>query len=417
MARILFLTQVLPYPLFGGPKIRAYYMLKYLARDHEVTLVSFVREDDRPQDIAHLQQFCKEVYPVKIARSPIKDGRSLVESFFSGTPIVIARDRIPAMEITLQHLVQEGLFDAIHADQTSMAYYGLFAKRLHPPGKLPAAILDQHNALYLVVERQSLYERSALMRAVWRREARLLAKYEASLLRQYDTILTVTTEDKEALLDLLPEEEASRREKSIVVIPICVDPAGQQMIQPLDRGPQILHLGTMFWLPNIEGVLWFANQIFPHILQEIPEAKFIIAGKNPPPAIRDLAENSSSLTGNIQVKGFVPDPTDVIAESRVFVVPLLAGGGMRVKILDAWIWGLPIVSTTIGAEGILKNPGEDILIADEPKEFAAEVVRVLKDPALAYKLREKGRASVEMYYDWQQVYQRLDDVYNLYAST
>jgi glycosyltransferase involved in cell wall biosynthesis len=117
------------------------------------------------------------------------------------------------------------------------------------------------------------------------------------------------------------------------------------------------------------------------------------------------------------VKGFVPDPTDVIAESRVFVVPLLAGGGMRVKILDAWIWGLPIVSTTIGAEGILKNPGEDILIADEPKEFAAEVVRVLKDPALAYKLREKGRASVEMYYDWQQVYQRLDDVYNLYAST
>ena len=410
MARILFLTQVLPYPLYGGPKIRAYYILRYLARNHEVTLVSFVRGDDRPEDIDHLRQFCKEIYPVKMERSRLKDGQSLIESLLKGTPVVIARDRIPAMESTLQQLVNKTAFDVIHADQTSMAYYGLLAKSFHPPNKIPATLLDQHNALYLVVQRQSQYERSRFMRILWKRESRLLAKYEAALLRQFDTILTVTGEDKEALLHLLPDGEAEQREKNMEVIPICVDPTGQQMIQQVDQGPRILHLGTMFWPPNIEGVLWFANQVLPYVLQEIPEAKFIIAGKNPPPQIQALTDSSFPFSNNVDVTGFVPDPTGLLASSRVFVVPLLAGGGMRVKILDAWLWGIPIVSTTIGAEGILIEPEEDILIADQPHEFAAEIVRVLKHPEMAYKLREKGRASVEMHYDWQKVYRRLDVV-------
>jgi polysaccharide biosynthesis protein PslH len=411
VARILFLTQVLPYPLYGGPKIRAYYILRYLARNHELTLVSFVRGDDRPEDLDHLRQFCKKIYPVKLERSRLKDSQSLIESLIGGIPVVIARDRIPAMESTLRQLVNEATYDVVHADQTSMAHYGLLAKSCHPPNKKPATLLDQHNALYLVVQRQSHYERSRFMGMLWRREARLLKKYEASLLGRYDTILTVTVEDKEALLDLLPDDEVERREKNIEVIPICVDPAGQQMIELVDQGPRILHLGTMFWPPNIEGVLWFANQVLPYILQEVPEAKFIIAGKNPPPQIQALTYSSSPFSGNIDVTGFVPDPTGLLASSRVFVVPLLAGGGMRVKILDAWLWGIPVVSTTIGAEGILKKPEQDILIADEPQEFASEIVRVLKDPAMAYKLREKGRASVEMHYDWQKVYQRLDVVY------
>ena len=389
-------------------------MLRYLSRSHEVTLVSFVRQDDRTEYIDHLRQFCTEVYPVEIERSRLKDGQSLIESFFSGTPVVIIRDRIPAMELTLKKLVQEKEFDVIHADQTSMAYYGLHAKNLHPAGKKPGTLLDQHNALYLVVERQSQHERSRLMRFIWRRESRCLAEYEAALLRQYDTILTVTKEDKEALLHLLPNEEAKQREDHIEVIPICVDPDAQQMIQPNDQGPRIIHLGTMFWPPNIEGVLWFANHVLPYILQEVPETKFIVAGKKPPPEINALAEKSSPFNGHIEVTGFVPDPTALLASSSVFVVPLLAGGGMRVKILDAWLWGLPMVSTRIGAEGIMTKPGEDILIADEPRDFAGEVTRILKDKSLAYKLREKGRASVEMHYDWQKVYRRMDDFYGCF---
>ena len=119
MARILFLTQVLPYPLYGGPKIRAYYILRYLARNHEVTLVSFVRGDDRPEDLDHLRQFCEKIYPVKLERSRLKDSQSLFESLIGGTPVVIARDRIPAMESILRQLVNESTYDVVHADQTA----------------------------------------------------------------------------------------------------------------------------------------------------------------------------------------------------------------------------------------------------------------------------------------------------------
>jgi polysaccharide biosynthesis protein PslH len=122
--RILFLTQVLPYPLVGGAKIRAYYMLRYLAQQHEVTLVSFVREDDRPEDVAHLQEFCRDVYTVPLSRSTHQNGAALLKSVWRGQPVVIARDEIQAMFALLGKLAQAAPFDVVHADQTAMAQYG-----------------------------------------------------------------------------------------------------------------------------------------------------------------------------------------------------------------------------------------------------------------------------------------------------
>jgi glycosyltransferase involved in cell wall biosynthesis len=412
VARILFLTQVLPYPLYGGAKIRGYYMLRSLAAEHEVTLVSFTRADDRAEDIAHLRGQCDVVHTVPMERSVVKDGRSFLGSAINGKPAVILRDRLPAMEATLARLVAEAPFDAIHADQTSMAQYGLFARDCHAEGKRPSTVLDQHNALYLVVQRQAEHERGRLRQHLWRREARLLAQYEATLLGDYDTILTVTAEDKEALLRLLPREAAGRLAGRIKVVPICVDPAEREMIEPIDQEPpRILHLGTMFWPPNIEGVLWFAEHVLPRVLDEVPEAVFTIAGKNPPPEVRALADKASPTGAHVEVTGFVADPLPLLAASRVFVVPLLAGGGMRVKILDAWLWGLPVVSTQIGAEGLLTRPGENILLADDRQEFAAAVVRVLSEQEMAFRLRENGRKWVERHYNWREVYRNLDSVY------
>jgi glycosyltransferase involved in cell wall biosynthesis len=162
----------------------------------------------------------------------------------------------------------------------------------------------------------------------------------------------------------------------------------------------------MFWPPNVEGVLWFAGEVLPRVLEQVPEAQFTVAGKRPPDAVRALAGS------NVDVVGYVTDPTPLLARSQVFIVPLLAGGGMRVKILDGWQWGLPIVSTTIGAEGIRTRPGENILLADEPRAFADAVVRLLKDSDLRNSLRENGRRWVEQEYNWRQVYSRVDSIYD-----
>lgn len=405
---ILFLTQVLPYPLVGGAKIRAYYMLRQLAQTHSVTLVSFVRDDDRPADIAHLEQFCTAVHTVPMIRSRWRDGRSLLTSLISGRPVVIIRDEIKEMQALLTRLVHQTPFDIVHADQTSMAQYGLYAKA---SGRVPCALLDQHNAMFKLVERQARQERTAWQRTIWQREARLLRQYETDLLPQFDAILTVTEADRERLLALLPDTQRSAIAARTTAIPICVAPEQQPPLPWQADKPQIIHLGTMFWPPNIEGVLWFAQEILPHIVAEVPQARFVIAGKNPPPAITALAEPGFPYHTHIEVTGFVPDPDPLLSQSRVFVVPLRAGGGMRVKVVDAWQWGIPMVSTSIGAEGIETVPGENILLADEPEAFAAAVVALLRDDELARRLRENGRLWVETHYNWRTIYPQIETIY------
>lgn len=403
MSHILFLTQVLPYPLVGGAKIRAYYMLRHLAQQHQITLVSFTRDDDQPQHIAHLEEFCHAVHTVPIQRSPLRDIQAILQSLITSKPISILRDRSIAMRSMLRQCISEQTFDIIHVDQTSMAQYGLFAKRLQSP--TPKLIIDQHNAMHLLVERQASYQSNPLQKFVWQREARLFADYEAMLLQESDHILTVSAEDKGALLHLLPPEEAITIQEKMDVLPICVDPAGTHPIPRPQHTHNIIHIGTMFWPPNIEGVLWFAREVFPQVLKQIPDTHFTIVGKNPPASVQALA------SPNITVTGFVADPTKLLAQSSVFIVPVQAGGGMRVKILDGWQWGIPIVSTKIGAEGIAIRPGHNILLADHPTEFAQAITRLLTEPRLAELVATAGRQWVEEKYAWQNIYPQINPLY------
>jgi glycosyltransferase involved in cell wall biosynthesis len=231
------------------------------------------------------------------------------------------------------------------------------------------------------------------------REARAFRRYEADMLRSYDAVLTVTEGDITALSVLAPG-------KRFTAIPICVDP---EQVAPVARAPgppTIMHLGTMFWPPNVNGVMWFAREVLPLVRQCVPEARFVVVGKNPPPEVQALATDP-----NIEVTGYVADPAPYLAAAGAFVVPLNAGGGMRVKILDAWLWGLPIVSTPIGAEGISVQHGENILLAGDAAAFADATVRLLTDPGLNAQLRRAGRAHVERHYSWQAVYPKVDAVY------
>lgn len=412
MARILFLTQVLPYPLDSGAKIRAYYVLRHLVSQHEVTLVSFVRADDRPEHTAHLERFCRAVYTVPMQRSRLRDARALLVALFSGQSMVIVRDEIGEMRATLRRLVEEETFDIVHADQTSMAQYALYARSRtpHPECRQTARlVLDAHNALYRIPERMSAHERNPLKRLAFRREARALARYEAQVYQRFDHVVFVADQDRQALKELVSKHNSplASRPSPFTTIPICVDPEEQALIQRAPHPRAVTHLGTMFWPPNVEGVLWFAQEVFPRVLAQMPEAQFVIVGKNPPQQVRDL----SFQTRNIHVTGYVPHPVPYLAETAVFIVPLHAAGGMRVKILDAWCWGVPIVSTSVGAEGIAVRDGENILIADTPDTFAQAVVRVLQEPTLGERLRENGRRWVQERYNWRRVYGEWDEVY------
>ena len=399
--RILFLSQLLPYPADAGAKVRAYYTLRWLAQQHAVTLVAFTRPGDSPDAVTHLQQYCQAVHTIPIRRSRWRDGLAFTISLLRGQSFIIRRDQVAEMDALIHMVLNQEQFDAIHSDQLWMAQYALRARQQAPGIRL---VLDEHNACFQIFARLAEGESNLIKRLVWKREARYLERYEARVCSRFDRVVTVTREDGEILSDLVQDRPSARPVFS--TIPICVDTDEVPAVKPELHKLSVLSLGTMFWPPNVEGVRWFLEQVWPLVQEVIPDVAFSIVGKDPPAELQGMAKGKG-----VEFTGYVPDLLPWLEKAGVFVVPLLSGSGMRVKIIDAWRWGLPVVSTTIGAEGIQYSDGENILIADSAQAFARLVVQVLSDDRLACALRENGRRWVEQHYDWRSVYSAWDAVY------
>jgi glycosyltransferase involved in cell wall biosynthesis len=297
----------------------------------------------------------------------------------------------------IRQMITSELFDVVHADQLWMAQYALAARAVSTKPKL---ILDQHNAVHLIPKRLTDGTSNPIKQIFLAREARSLAIYEPEVCHRFDDVVWVTEEDRRAVA-ALPGSNINGQLPS-TVIPICADPIQVKPVIRDSNKQRITFLGGLHWPPNAEGILWFAKQVFPQVKAEAPEAVLTVVGKSPP----------AGLDGEgIEVTGYVTDLMPYLAETAVFIVPLHAGGGMRVKILDAWSWGLPIVSTTIGAEGIETQPEQNILIADTASAFVQAVIRVIREPALAQQLSQAGRQTIIDKYDWQKIYPAWDEVY------
>ena len=392
--RVLLLTQVLPYPPDSGPKVKTYHVLKYLAQKHQVTLVSFVRDTDMPEYVQQLESICERVITVPIKRAPLLDLVFLVKSLLTRQPWMMLRDERPEMRAALQALADTIHFDVVHADQLNMAQYAL-------PFTKSRKVLDLHNALWV------LYQRMAAtlplhnpMKYLLLRDWRLLKNYEGKMCRVFDAVTAVSEEDKQSLI------EAGAR-SDIQVIPIAIDTDKQAFIQRAPSSPHIVHVGTMYWPANVDGIRWFLDQIYPIIKQQVPNVRCTLIGARPPQDIKEREQTDSSL----KVTGYVDDPLPYLQDSSMMIVPLRAGGGMRVKILNAFAQGLPMVSTTVGCEGIHVTNNYNILVADSPQDFAQQTVRLLTVSALNEQLTLRGRQTAEQQYDYRRACVPLDQIY------
>lgn len=398
--RVLYLSQLAPYPPDAGPKVRIFHVLEYLASaGHEVTLVAFTRPEDRPENMEPVRRLCTAVHTTPMVRSRVRDAQHLLTSVINGRPFLIERDSVAAMRELVQRVAQQD-FDIIHADQLWMAQYALLAQEAAARvGQRPRLVLDQHNAMYLIPQRMQAQAGNPLARLLLGREARQLARYEVQTCARFDRVVWVTAEDQAAVQAMGLNNGRPRQQ----VIPICVDGESRRPVQRDPAGQRVTFLGGMHWPPNADGMRWFAREVWPRVLAEVPHACLTVLGKEPPAELFDLPQTV--------VRGYALEVLPDLRETAAFIVPLHAGGGMRVKIVDAWSWGLPIVSTTIGAEGIAYQDGYDLLLADDPADFAAAVIRLLKDEGLRRRLGENGRASFERDYDWRRVYGAWEDVY------
>lgn len=407
--RILLLTQILPYPPNAGPRVKTWHVLRYLARQgHEVTLVTYLRPEEEPY-VDTVRELCTAVHTVPIHRANAKNMFYLLKSNLTGRPFLIERDDLPPMRQLVRRLLETEPFDIVHADQLTMTQFALDVDRL-PEGKRPYTIFDAHNATWTITDRL-LDSAPRALKPLLHLETGRVKAYEGMLLARFDHTMVVIPEDKPALMAGLPgdaDREAIARR--ISVIPITID---ADKLQPVQRQPDslnILALGSMHYPPNVDGIRWFVRDIFPLIQAEEPGVTLTIVGKSPPADLVHMAEQQSD---SIEVTGFVPELQPFMERAALMVVPVRAGSGMRVRLLEAFARAMPTVTTTIGMEGIAAENGRHLLLADDPETFAQETVRLLRDPALQQMLAENGRQLAVEKYDWRSALQQMDAVYNL----
>jgi glycosyltransferase involved in cell wall biosynthesis len=382
MAKILALTSRLPYPPREGHQLRSWHMLRALAKRHEVTLLSFVRDDDAPDAtgplrdaVAHL-----EMFPVPSEQSRASLGFALARGLLGSDPFVVEKYASADMRARIAELLPQ--FDAVHVDMLPLASL-VGATRV-------AMVLNAHNVEHELLQRRIDIETRPLLRIFLRTQVDRLRRFETAVCHRASRILACSQTDAQQLAALAPQTP-------ITVVPNGVDTQAISASENPPRANRMIFVGQMSWFPNRDGVVWFLEDILPRIVKARPDAQFALVGKNAglqvPP----------SLATNVQLLGFVDDLVPVMQEAAVYVVPLRAGSGTRLKVLEAMAFGKAIVTTHIGSEGIALDDGENAVYADSAEDFAAAVVRAMDDPTLVARLGLRARALAVARYDWDAI--------------
>ncbi len=382
MAKILALTSRLPYPPREGHQLRSWHMLRALAKRHEVTLLSFVRDDDAPDAASPLRDAVAhlEMFPVPSEQSRASLGFALMRGVLGEHPFVVQKYASADMRKRIAELLPQ--FDIVHVDMLPLA-------ALVGATRVPM-VLNAHNVEHELLERRIEIETRPLHRAFLRTQVGRLRHFEATVCRRAARILACSETDAQQLSALAPQTP-------VTVVPNGVDTQAIGTSDAEPRAHRMIFVGQMSWFPNRDGVAWFLDEILPRIVRVRPDAQFALVGKNAGLQV------PSSIAGNVQLLGFVDDLVPVMTDAAVYVVPLRAGSGTRLKVLEAMAFGKAIVTTHIGSEGIALDDGENAIYADSADDFAAAVLRVMDDPLLTEQLGARARELAVARYDWEAI--------------
>lgn len=397
--KILILSTWFPYPPNHGSKIRAYHLLQALAREHELALVSFEDEALQPEWLAHLQTLCARVEV--IPREPFRQSRlRRWLGWFSIRPSAVIASYSSAMSARVLTVAAEWGPDLIFALTYTMAPYAL-ELRSHGQRALGQRRLPQVLDVDILLGKM-LYEHYQAATAPLERARRWLAHkkfehYERWLFQQFNLCLVTSAQDRQRVI-----AEMSLPDEQTALVPNGVDVEYYHLGPGTPEQPRLIYNGALTYSANYDAMDFFLKQIFPSIQREVPDATISITGST-----RGVNRDALATNAHVIFTGYVDDIRPLITGSMVCVVPLRQGAGTRLKILEAMALGTPIVSTTKGAEGLEVEAGRHLLLADEPAEFAAQTVRLLRDPALRQRLATNARQFVEEKYGWAQIGQNF----------
>jgi len=387
------LTSEIPYPPTDSNRATVYNLLRRFQGRHEITVLA-LSSGDAPEAAAVVRALVRELVVVE-HRVRKTFGRRLA-SLFSVWPFGVLLFRSGVYARALEELLRRETFDVVVGGNINMAQYAADVERT-------PKVVAPLDAFSLYYRRQLDLARSPAAFVYSLLQYWKVRRYERRTYSRYDACVLVAKRDAEIIRELCPG------------LPIYFAPSGAD-IPPLEEKPKIPHAvafsGVMDYPPNVDAAIYFADQIWPLILNEVPDAVLHVVGKNPTAEVRALARR-----GHIAVTGTVPDVKEYLRRMEVYVCPMRLGSGMKMKIVEALACALPVVSTTLGAEGMDLVAGRDILVADEPPAFAAAVLRFLGDEKLRGEYGAMGRQAVERSYTWDANARAWDEILTFAAAS
>lgn len=387
---LLFVGPKIPYPANDGGRIAIFEPMHHLvARGHRVAYLGFGSQQAAEQLTAEAHLMWARAVPHDTRTRALPAAMAL----FSHLPYTAAKYSAAPMFAALEEVLNSQSFDVVQLENSHMAHYLDAVQRRGVP-----AVLRLTNVEALVAERFAQTAPFPLSAYV-RLQARRMRRFEQRAIGAADLTLAVTPQDAQRCTELEPRAH-------VAVVPVGADV--HRPISSVGEEPgTLLYVGALDWPPNVDSLRWFKSSIWPLVRRQRPEARWLIVGRDPPADILRWPAGDPAIT----VTGKVPEIGPYWSQAAMVVVPLRSGGGMRVKIIEAFAMGKAVVTTGIGIEGIGASDGEHYLLADGAADFAAQVVRLLDSPLERRRLGAAARAFVEAQFGWEQVVSGLESLY------
>lgn len=389
--RILFLSAWFPYPPDNGSRIRAYNLMRALSERHEVFLISLLQDDSDPANAVHLKELCEVV---SLHESRFYKGGTLksVLGLLSSRPRSVVDTFDPVVKHAVRSAVERIRPDVIVASTLGVVEY--VPNNINIP-----SVLEEHNCEYAILRRRAEQMSGRIGRYRYDLGWKKFARWEVRVCRKFGAVVMVSEADKRMLLDVAPD-----------LAPVHVVPNGvdTEHYTPTHRAPEpntIVYNGALTFGANRDAVDYYASDIYPILKLNCPNARLKVTGRTDGVDLTGIAD-----CPGIELTGYVNDIREVLDKSLACVVPLGMGGGSRLKILEAMAAGVPVVSTSVGAEGIKAVNGEHLVIADTAADFARAVASVLTDTERAQEMARKARRLVEGRYSWKSIGRTFADI-------
>jgi glycosyltransferase involved in cell wall biosynthesis len=389
--KILMLVPFLPNTSTSGGQTRWYNILKYLSKNHQITLFSLIKDDSERKLIPELEKYCQNVRVFKRPKSPWAF-RNLLLTALSWYPLLVIRNFSSAERQALKEELATGDYDLIHAET--------FYVMPHLPKTSVPTILVEQTIEYLVYKHFVDNKIPSFGKPLFMIDVSKLKYWERFYWKKADKLVAVSGDDKRIM-----EKDVSIR--GIEIIPNGIDSgyfASKKVAKKFP--PRVLFVGNFKWLQNTEAADILINKVWPLIIKEKP-ARLWVVGRSIPHHIKEIAARRK----DVEVTESIPDIRDAYQAATVMTVPLKGPGGTRLKVLEALASSLPVVSTSIGVAGLELKDGIHALVNDKIEGLAMETLRVLSDPKLAKKIGRQGQEFVKNKYDWRSVVKLHDNIY------